>query len=131
MLKKILILDAHPVYILKTEGFLRGLTYNNITLARTAKEGLEKTGLLQPDLIIMSAMLPDMDAHEVCQKLKQQCNSSKIIVQIGLYTEQKDIEQFKQEGANAVLERKEKDLIPLEEAVAALLHSHNSPLTQT
>ena len=42
MSEKILIIDGHPVYIYKLEGFLRGLTYNNVLLARSGKEGIEK-----------------------------------------------------------------------------------------
>ncbi len=123
MTKRILILDAHPVYIHKIEGFLKGLAYQEITLASSGKEGLAKTISFNPDLVIMSGMLPDMNAHEVCEHIKKQNQSAKIIVQTGLFTDEKDIQLFKQQGADAVLERKEKDLVPLEETIAALLYT--------
>lgn len=123
---KILIIDGHPVYIRKTEGFLKGLAYSDITLAATGADGLQKAAAIRPDLVIMSALLPDMDAHEVCQYIRIESGLSRIIVQFGLFTEEKDILRFKAEGADAVLARKEKDLKPLEDAIAALVRPQDS-----
>ena len=119
--QKILIVDGHPVYINKTQGFLEGLTFRNITLAKTGQEGIEKSESEKPGLVIMSGILPDMDAHEVCRMIKEKHSSSRIIVQIGLFTEEYDIEKFKEFGADVVLDRKEKDLAPLQEAVVRLI----------
>ena len=121
MSPKILIIDSHPVYILKMEGFLRGLTLNNIILTKTGKEGIEKAKSESPDLIILSGMLPDMNSQEVCGTVKAASPSAGIIVQVGLFTEDKAIEEFKECGADFVLDRKEKDLSPLQEAIAQLI----------
>jgi DNA-binding NarL/FixJ family response regulator len=117
---KFLIIDAHPVYIHKTEGFLKSLTYNDITLAKTAQEGLEKLAAIKPDVVIMSGMLPDMNAHVICKNIKERADTTKIIVQVGLFTDENDIQRFKQYGADVVLDRKEKDLMPLQDAIVAL-----------
>ena len=121
MTKKILIIDGHPVYIHKLEGFLEGLTYGDITLAKTGKEGLEKLLSIGPDLVIMSVVLPDMDAYEVCRMIKEKRAASRIIVQTGLFVPENDIQRFKRQGADIILDRKEKNLKPLEEAIKTLI----------
>jgi DNA-binding NarL/FixJ family response regulator len=117
---KILIVDAHPVYSDKMEGFLRGLTYENIDMAKTGQEALAKLHSLDPDLVIMSAMLPDMDAFDLCRKIKERTPRAKIITQIGLFSGPDDVARFNQNGADIVLIRKEKDLNPLQAALTAL-----------
>lgn len=121
MNKKILIIDAHPVYIHKTEGFLAGLTFKNIILAASGKEGLKKAALENPDLVILSGMLPDAESHDVCKTIKAANRLTKIIVQTGLLIDESSIARFKESGADQVLPRKEKDLAPLQKAVENLL----------
>lgn len=119
--RKILIVDAHPVYIQRLESFVKGFTSQEIALAKTGKECLEKIHAIEQDLVIMSAMLPDMDAHEICKTIKQTRESVRIIVQVGLFSKPADKERLKEFGADIVLDRKEKDLNPLEKAIAALV----------
>ena len=114
---KILLIDGHPVYILKLVGFLEGLTFKNISLATTGQEGINKIDLVKPDLVILSGMLPDMESQEVCKKIKEINKSIKIIVQTGLFTDVESMKTFKVQGADAVLARKEKDLMPLQEII--------------
>jgi len=86
--QRILIIDGHPVYVNKTIGFLQGLTFKDIQLTKTGKQGIDEARLKKPDLVILSSMLPDMDSLEVCKVIHELTNgSTKIIVQIGLFTE--------------------------------------------
>ena len=119
--QKILIVAGHPVYINKMQGFLEGLTFRNIVLAKTGQEGIQKSEAEKPRLVIMSGILPDMDAFEVCKMIKEKHALSRIIVQVGLFTEKEDIEKFKDLGADIILDRKEKDLSPLQEAVISMI----------
>jgi DNA-binding NarL/FixJ family response regulator len=122
MNQTILIIDGHPAYIYKTEGFLQGLTFKYIVLATNAKEGIERARRDAPDLIILSGMLPDADSLQVCKDLKRLAvKELKIIVQVGLFTEQEAIDAFISAGADTVLERKEKDMQPLHDAIETLL----------
>ena len=121
MEEKILIIDSHPVYISKLEGFFRGLSYKNIALTKSGKEGLEHVQGDQPDLVVLSAMLPDIDSAIVCKKIKELSGSTKVIVQIGLFTDDSTVRKLKAAGANATLIRKEKDLQPLQDIVEGLL----------
>lgn len=120
-LRKILVIDAHPVYIFKLEGFLKGLAFRNIILAKNADEGLEQLSAEKPDLVIMSGTFPQADAQELCRQIRRRAPANtKIIVQVGLCMED-DRALFRQNGADIVLDRKEKDLAPLEAAVRSAL----------
>ena len=121
---KILIIDAHPVYAKKMEAFFRGLTFSEIVIASDAAEGLRMFGNAPADLVLLSGMLPDADSPQICRTLRTRAGASlKIIIQVGLMTEQDQVEQFLQDGADRVLVRKEKDLRPLQQAVEELLFS--------
>ena len=120
--QRILIIDGHPVYASETIEFLLGLTFENIQLAKTGKQGIDDARNKKPDLVILSSMLPDMDSLEVCEAIHELTNgSTKIIVQIGLFMEVGTIHKFTDYGADAVLTRKEKDLRPLQKAIEKLL----------
>ncbi len=121
MQDKILIIDAHPVYADKLIAFLKGLTFKKITLIRSGIESIKKIQQEKPDLVILSAMLPDTDSQIICQKITSLRPSTKVIVQIGLFTDENTIAQFKTNGANAVIARKEKNLLPLQKNIEKLL----------
>lgn len=124
MKQKVLVIDCHPVYKDKIIGFLQDVGFEHIYLAQTGEEGLTMKESINPDLVLLSGMLPDMDSLDVCQTIHQsQKKPLKIIVQTGLFTEQERIEQFKLNGAHEVLLRKEKDFTPLRNAVDSALTS--------
>lgn len=128
--QKILIIDGHPVYSRKTEAFFKGLTFSNVTVAPGAAEGLRTFEEDPADLVVLSAMLPDGDSRQVCQTLRVKADRSlKVIVQAGLMVGQEEAQQFFLNGADRVLIRKEKDLMPLQQAIEELLFpgAMNSP----
>lgn len=59
--------DDHIIRILK-EYF----EYENFQVhtAQSGKEGLDKIDLINPDLVVLDIMLPEMDGWEVCQQLR-------------------------------------------------------------
>jgi DNA-binding response OmpR family regulator len=118
--QRILVIDAHPVYIHKMEGFLKGLTFHDIALARSGAEGVALAEAQRPQLIILSGMLPDMASEKVCELIKHR-SGAPVIVQIGLFTEERSIQRLKVSGADVILPRKEKDLMPLQKAIEGLL----------
>ncbi len=118
---RILIIDAHPVYAPRMEGYLRGLTFRHIRLAQNGAQGLALLPGFQPDLVILSGMLPDMDSADCCAKIREIRPAVKIIVQTGLFTEAAQEEQLRSCGADAVLPRREKDMGPLERSLEDLL----------
>ena len=119
--QKILIVDAHPVYSKKIESFLRGLTFQNVALCHSGSDGISFAERLAPRLVISSGMLPDLASTEVCRKIREMMPSTGIIIQVGLFFSSEDVAQFRSAGADIVLARKERDLVPLQCALEKLL----------
>lgn len=118
----ILVIDSHPVYIRKLEEFLRRFSFDEIILAPTGYEGLRKAIVHRPPVIIISAVLSDMQGEELCWQLKELAKvKTRIIVLTGLFTDEEDARKMKCRGADAILMKKEKDLKPLEEAIQRFL----------
>ena len=120
MESKILVVEGHPVYGPKLEGFLRGLTFKNVTVVSSGREALQRVSGEAFDLYIVSAVLPDMDGIKFCTKLLAS-DRKKCIVLTGLFEEEKNIQQFYALGVDRVLAKKEKDMRPLQKAIEELL----------
>jgi DNA-binding NarL/FixJ family response regulator len=120
MKKRILIIDSHPVYILKLEMFLKGSSDHEVVLARTAMEGMVLVISAKPDLVILSATLADGSGGEVCRYIRDKGLPVKIVVLIGLFTAQEEVDQLITQGADDVLIRKERDFVPLQNAIDKL-----------
>ncbi len=117
-----MIIDSHSVYTGELVSFLQELSFEDIYTAETGEQGLEFVKSGKPNLILLSAVLPDLDGLEICRIVGTLTDqSARIIVQIGLCTEDEMVNQFKACGADVVLLRKEKDLEPLHEAIDRLL----------
>ncbi|MFD0868571.1 sigma-54 dependent response regulator [Chlamydia abortus] len=65
----ILIVDDSPSNILLLQAIL-GEEYEVLYSTRGEK-GLEMAQELQPDLILLDVMMPDMDGYAVCKQLKE------------------------------------------------------------
>jgi len=73
---KIMIVDDSKFNLTILSEALKG-DYEVIT-ASTGKEALEKAAYYTPDLILLDVLMPDMDGHEVCKKIKHQLSTHKI-----------------------------------------------------
>lgn len=66
----ILIVDDEPSARDTLEAFLYPTGYE-LTFAYNGVEALELAEEIEPDLILLDVMMPDMDGFEVCQRLRQ------------------------------------------------------------
>lgn len=77
----ILCIDDHPetleflASVLETEGF-------SVITAQSGKEGIEKSVLYKPDLIILDLMMPDIDGFEITQIVKNNPSTKDIPILI-------------------------------------------------
>lgn len=117
---KIMLIDAHPVYAPKMTGFLESLTFKSIETVPSGIRALEQLGRSRPDLIILSATLPDIDSVALVQQIKSIHPGVPIIVQTGLLTSTQTIHAFTSAGVEYVIPRREKDWSALEEILMAL-----------
>lgn len=67
--KKILLVEDDIDFADATKLILESKSYT-VAVAFDGKEGLEKAQTLEPDLIILDVMMPEMDGYEVCTRLK-------------------------------------------------------------
>lgn len=65
----ILVIEDNPDLLALTAKILRGAGYT-VAEAASGHEGLEAAFRLQPDLILLDVVLPDMDGREACRILR-------------------------------------------------------------
>ncbi len=82
-------MQAHPSLVLIIDDdahareALRGLLFNqgyHLEFAENGEEGLELAIGLQPDLILLDVMMPELDGFEVCRRLRQNPDIAEIPV---------------------------------------------------
>ena len=106
MAKKILIIDDNEQDRKIVKRFLNSAGYDEIILAETGEEGLEKAKFENPDLVITDTRLPGIDGFEVCRQLRKarDRNVQKIIIVTGS-VQADDAGNAKQSGADDCMEK--------------------------
>jgi twitching motility two-component system response regulator PilH len=78
-IKKILVVDDTPVYLEQIRQILASEGYDTVT-ATSGKEAIEKAKTIQPDLIFMDVVMPEMDGFAACRELTKNETTKKIPV---------------------------------------------------
>lgn len=66
---RILLVDDDPIYRLATEATLLSEGFS-VEQAKSGQEALDKTQQTPPDLILLDALMDEMDGYETCRQLK-------------------------------------------------------------
>jgi two-component system, OmpR family, alkaline phosphatase synthesis response regulator PhoP len=66
----ILVIDDEP-YILRSLSYLLTREGYQVETATNGEEGLERVRSLQPPLVFLDIMMPNMNGYEVCEQVKQ------------------------------------------------------------
>jgi len=74
---KILIVDDEPNIVIPIQ-FLMEQNGFTVATAYNGSEALEKVKTFKPDLIILDIMLPGMDGFEICQRIRENSDWSRI-----------------------------------------------------
>lgn len=67
--KKVLLVDDDPDFVEAVKVIVESGGYD-VQIAYDGKEGLEAVAQNKPDIIILDVMMPVMNGHEACAKLK-------------------------------------------------------------
>lgn len=89
--KKILIIDDEPGYCEFIKGYLdqKGLiTFS----AQKGREGIEKTKVLKPHLVLLDLNLPDLDGIKVLERIREIDKDIRVIMITGYGTAESAIE---------------------------------------
>ncbi len=79
MSKKILIVDDDPDSLKLIELMLQRRGYTVVS-AQSGNQALEDVKTEKPDLIILDVMMPGMDGHQVCRKLRANAQTTHLPV---------------------------------------------------
>lgn len=69
--KKILLVDDEPEILNILETVLVKEGFQHIYKAKTGNEAIQQAKIIDPSLIVLDIMLPDIDGYEVCQKIRE------------------------------------------------------------
>lgn len=69
--KKILLIDDEREILDLLETVLSREGFKEIYKARTGREGIRLCQEVNPDIIVLDIMLPDIDGYEVCRRLRE------------------------------------------------------------
>jgi two-component system alkaline phosphatase synthesis response regulator PhoP len=75
--KKILLIDDDPDFVEAVRVIVENGGYD-VRIAYDGAEGLEAVAKEKPDLIVLDVMMPVMNGHEACAKLKADPQTAKI-----------------------------------------------------
>lgn len=75
--KKILLIDDDPDFVEAVRVIIASGGYD-VKVAYDGAEGLEAVAKEKPDLIVLDVMMPVMNGHEACAKLKADPQTAKI-----------------------------------------------------
>jgi DNA-binding response OmpR family regulator len=79
MAKKILVIEDDPATSRLVDYSLRHEGYDVIT-SSNGLEGIRKAHTESPDLVILDVMLPGMDGFEICHRLREDPDTSKLLI---------------------------------------------------
>jgi CheY-like chemotaxis protein len=77
--RKILLIDDDPDFVEAVKVIVENGGYT-VRVAYDGEEGLEAVAAEKPDLIVLDVMMPVMNGHECCAKLKADPATAKIPV---------------------------------------------------
>jgi len=103
--KKILVVDDDPMFLMSIKAVIGGATYDLLT-ARSGKEALEIIGKGMPDLIIVDAIMKEMNGFELTRAIREVDKEKKtpIIMLTGMRAES-DAMHAKMAGVNLFLNK--------------------------
>jgi len=102
---RILIVDDNQANCELLEAYLDGITCDT-AIAEDGQQALEMVPEFQPDLILLDVMMPKLSGFEVCQKLKSDPTTSRImILMVTALNELGDIERAVDAGTNDFLSK--------------------------
>ena len=102
---RVLIADDNEANVELLEAYLGGMEID-VEIAVDGQDTLDKVGSFSPDLILLDIMMPKLSGFEVCQRLKDDSATSKImILMITALNELGDIERAVEAGTDDFLSK--------------------------
>nr|WP_321270160.1 DNA-binding response regulator [uncultured Tolumonas sp.] len=122
----VLVVDDSPESLGMLNATLNkaGLT---VLVALSGAQALAIVEKVQPDVVLLDAIMPEMDGFDTCQKLKEKLPSTPIIFMTGLNDSEHVIHGFEVGGVDYIT----KPVVPNEVLARIKVHSHNAKLAKS
>ncbi|PWI33317.1 DNA-binding response regulator [Vibrio albus] len=122
----VLVVDDSPESLGMLNATLNqaGLT---VLVALSGAQALSIVEKVQPDVVLLDAIMPEMDGFDTCQKLKEKLPSTPIIFMTGLNDSEHVIHGFEVGGVDYIT----KPVVPGEVLARIKVHSHNAKLAKS
>ena len=121
---RILVVDNEPDLVSTLQSRLEGCSCEVIT-AGNGKEGLEKAATEKPDLILLDTNMPDMNGHEMLERLREHPDLKEIpVIVVTVMCEPQDIAIASSYGISDYV-TKPFDLVDLMEKITNALKDKN------
>lgn len=122
----VLVVDDSPESLGMLNATLNkaGLT---VLVALNGLQALSIVNKIQPDIILLDAIMPEMDGFDTCLKLKELLPSTPIIFMTGLNDSKHVIRGFEAGGVDYIT----KPVVPDEVLARIKVHSHNARLAKS
>jgi CheY-like chemotaxis protein len=102
---RVLIADDNEANVELLEAYLAGLDLET-AIAVDGQDTLDKVASFEPDLILLDIMMPKLSGFEVCQRLKSDATTSRImILMVTALNELGDIERAVEAGTDDFLSK--------------------------
>lgn len=100
MALRILLIEDDPDIQRMVQLSLKYQGGHQVSVASGGREGLEKAGTEQPDLILLDVMMPEVDGYETCKRLKASPTTHSIpVIFLSARAQQAEIQKGKELGA--------------------------------
>lgn len=100
--QNIMLVDDSPIAVKKLKLMLEQLDFNVVATASSGKDVLETYRTVQPDLVTMDIVMPDVDGIEAARAVMAEFPSARIIMVTSMGQEQMVLEAL-QAGAKGYL----------------------------
>jgi two-component system alkaline phosphatase synthesis response regulator PhoP len=102
---RVLIADDNEANVELLEAYLADMDVE-LAVAVDGQDTLDKTAAFDPHLILLDVMMPKLSGFEVCQKLKSDPKTSRVMVlMVTALNEQGDMERGVESGADDFLSK--------------------------
>jgi two-component system, OmpR family, alkaline phosphatase synthesis response regulator PhoP len=102
---RVLIADDNEANVELLEAYLADMDVD-LAVAVDGQDTLDKTAAFDPHLILLDVMMPKLSGFEVCQKLKSDPKTSRVMVlMVTALNEQGDMERGVESGADDFLSK--------------------------
>jgi len=122
----VLVVDDSPESrgVLNATSIEAGLT---VLVALNGKQALAIVEKVQPDVILLDGVMPEMDGFDTCQKLKEKLPSTPVIFMTGLNDSEHVVRGFEVGGVDYIT----KPVVPSEVLARIKTHSYNAKLAKS